>query len=292
MRARVAASLASLLLVAVSGCIPIPIPDSEPIAIYGHKVADEATRAAVKPGQTREEVAHWLGAPAYDIGAGRAYIYPWTLDKGSVAGLAPSGHLLGPWRWAQAQLFIVVFDDEARAVRTGTVDISPGRSVSSALRGWMEAQNLKQFARPQPGGLLSKIVVYRREDAPCKRAEHTIDVWAPSQTPFAPVVAVDEQTVGDVRKGEFLEVAVAPGVHLVVVEGIPRFRRFEFEGQGFREWNPASLMVHLKPGQTAYAETWVCAGAYESSPRYLTYLEWRDAEQVRDELTKLKTAWP
>jgi len=289
---RVAVGLASLLLVAVSGCIPIPIPHSEPIVVYGNAVAEEAIRATVAPGQTREDVVQRLGTPAYDFGAGRAYVYPWTQDKGSVVALAPSGHILGPGRWAEARLFVIVFDDDGRAVKTGSVDISPGRSVSSALRGWMVAQKLSEFIRPQPGGIPSTIVVYRRASAPCNLAQRTIDVWSPFQTPFAPVVTVDEHSVGDVLKGEFLELAVAPGVHLVVVEGVPPFRRFEFEGQPFRKGDPASLTVHLEPGQVIYAETWVCSEAYQTNPRYFTYLESRDAEQARTELTKLKSAWP
>jgi outer membrane protein assembly factor BamE (lipoprotein component of BamABCDE complex) len=284
--------LASLLVVAVSGCVPIPIPNSEPIVVYGNAVAEEAIRETVVPGQTREDVVQRLGTPAYDFGAGRAYVYPWTQDRGSVAALTPSGQMLGPWRWAEARLFIVVFDDDGRAVKTGTVDIPPARSVSSALRAWMDSQKLKEFIRPQPGRMLSRILVYRRENAPCMRAQRTIDVWAPFQTPFAPVVTVDGQTVGDVLKGEFLELAVAPGAHLVVVDGVPPFRHFEFEGQPFRKGDPASLTVHLEAGQTVYAETWVCAEAYQTTMRYFTYLESRDAEQLRAESTKLKSAWP
>lgn len=289
---RLAVGLVCLLIVAVSGCVPIPIPHSEPTVVYGNATAEEAIRAAVVPGKTRDEVVQRLGTPAYNFGAGRAYVYPWTQDKGSVAALAPSGHILGPWRWADARLFIVVFDDDGRAVKTGTVDIPPGRSVSGALRGWMDAQKLTEFVRPQPGGILSTIVVYRRENAPCSRAQRTIDVWAPFQTPFAPVIAVDGQTVGDVLKGDFVELAVAPGAHVVTVEGVPPFRHFEFEGQPFRKADPAPLTVHLEPGQTVYAETWVCAEAYQTNPRYFTYLEPRDAEQARSGLTKLKSAWP
>jgi hypothetical protein len=158
--------------------------------------------------------------------------------------------------------------------------------------GWMDAQKLKEFVRPQPGGILSTIVVYRRENAPCNQAQGTIDAWSPFQTPFAPVITIDGQTVGDVLKGEFLELAVAPGAHLVVVEGVPPFRRFEFEGQPFRKADPTSLTVHLEPGQTVNAETWVCTEPYQTNPRYFAYLESRDAEQARTELVKLKSAWP
>lgn len=292
MIARVAIGLASLVLVALWGCIPIPLPRGEPIVVYGNTVSEEAMRAAVLPGQTSEEVVRRLGAPAYDFGAGRAYIYPWTQDIGGVAAVAPSGHLFGPWRWAKAQLFVVVFDDERRVVRTGTADISPGRSVSGALRGWMDAEKLQHYARPQAVGWPSRIVVYRREEAPCKRAERTLDVWAPFQSPFTPVITVDGRTVGDVRKGDFFELEAAPGSHLVAVEGVPEFRYFEFEGQPFRRADHAPLAVNLEAGQTVYAETWVCLEIYQTNGRYFTFLELRDAKQARDELTTLKPAWP
>jgi hypothetical protein len=267
---RAAMALASLLLVAASGCVPIPIPHREPVVIYGSAIADETTRATVAPGQTAGRIIERLGVPDYNFGAGRAYVYPWTQDEGSVAPLASSGRILGPWSWAEAHLFIVVFDDDGVAVRTGTEDISPGRSVSGAVRGWMEEQKLDEFIRPQPGGTASTIVVYRRASAPCQRAHGRIDVWSPFQTPFAPVVAVDEQTVGDVLKGEFLELAVAPGAHRLVIEGVPPYRDFEFEGQPFARGGPAALAPQLEPGQTVYAEAWICAEANQTKPRYFT----------------------
>jgi hypothetical protein len=156
----------------------------------------------------------------------------------------------------------------------------------------MVAEKLTGFLRPQPGGPSSTLIVYRRADAPCDRSKHALDVWSPFQTPFAPSVAVDGQTVGDLRRGEFLRFALSPGDHLVVVDPVPPFRRFEAEGLRYRKSDPASLAVRLDAGHTVYAETWVCGETYQTSPRFLTYLESRDADLALSALTDLKAAWP
>ena len=279
-------------IVAVVGCVPIPIPNIDPPIVHGDRVAGEANRAAVVPGQSREEVIQRLGVPDYNLGAGRAFVYPWTRDKGSVLGVAPSGYVLGPWRWAEARVFIVVFGDDGRSMKTGTAAVPMFRSVSGVVRNWMKEHDLPVLTYPQPGDSSSTIVIYRRMDPPCSLAQRTIDPWSPFQSPFAPTVKVDEQVVGDLQRGEFLQWATAAGTHLVVVEGVPPFRRFEAEGMQSSKSEAASLAVKVEPGQTIYAEAWTCCQAYQTGPRCLTYLEFRDAEQARAGVSSLKSAWP
>jgi hypothetical protein len=246
----------------------------------------------VVPGQSRDDVIQRLGFPDYNLGAGRAFVYPWTRDKGGVLGVAPSGHILGPWRWAEARVFIVVFGDDGRALKTGTAEVPMFRSASGVVRGWMKEHDLPLLTYPQPGDTSSTIVIYRRMDAPCGLAQRTIDPWSPVQSPFAPAVKIDEQVVGDLQKGEFLQSAVAPGTHNLVVEGIPPFRRFEAEGMQSSRSEAASLSVKVEPGQTIYAEAWTCCQAYQTDPRCLTYVELRDAESARAGVSSLKSAWP
>jgi hypothetical protein len=123
-------------------------------------------------------------------------------------------------------------------------------------------------------------------------AQRTIDPSTPFQSPFAPTVTVDEQTVGDLQKGEFLRLTVTPGMHHVVVEGVAPFRRFELEGMRLSKGDAASLAVKVEPGQTIYAETWTCYEAHQTNPKYLTYLESRNAEQAQADVITLKSAWP
>lgn len=295
MKGRFAATIGLLtaFTLAVAGCIPVPIPHSESV-VYGNAVGEEAFRQKILPGQTREEVIQRLGSPAYNFGAGRAFVYPWTVDKGNILILIPGGGVLGA-AWADARLFVVVFDDDSRALKTGVAEIPLYRSVSGVVRSWMSAQELAGFIRPQPEDRPSTIIVYRRASVPCNPRDHAVDPYSP----FAPTVSVDGETVGDARKGEFLRLAVTPGTHLVVVEAIPGFRRFESESTTrVSQDSPASLKVHVEPGQTIHAETWLCLEADKAIPydrryhRYQMHLELRDSERARVELSNLNSAWP
>lgn len=284
--------LLSAFITAAAGCVPVPIPHGEPSIVFGSAIAEEAVRATVLPGQKSEEVIQRLGTPAYDFGAGRAFVYPWTTDQGNVAILAPGVGMLGVMQQTKAQLFIVAFGDDGRAVKSGAVEMPLFRSVSGEVRQWMLAQGLTPFLQPQPGDNSSTIIVFRRTSAPCDPRQHAIDPWSPFQSPFAPTVAVDGQTVGDVLKGEFIHLTVAPGAHLLMAEAVPPFRHFESEGLRTSKGDPASLAVHVGPGQTIYAETWICVETYKANPQYLMHLESRDAEHARAELTNLTSAWP
>ena len=279
-------------IVAIAGCVPIPIPNIDPPIVHGDRVAGQANRAAMVSGQSHEEVIQRFGVPDYNLGAGRAFVYPWTRDKGSVLGVAPSGHILGPCRWAEARVFIVVFGDDGRSLKTGIAEVPMFRSVSGVVRSWMKEHDLPVLKYPQPGDTSSTIVIYRRMDPACSLAQRTIDPWSPFQSPFAPTVKVDEHVVGDLQKGEFLQWTTAAGTHLVVVEGVPPFRRFEAEGLPSSKSEAALLEVKVQPGKTIYAEAWTCCQAYQTDPRCLTYLELRDAEQARAGVSSLKSAWP
>lgn len=291
-RSRTRLVLLSALAFVLAGCVPIPIPHGKPPVVYGGAIAEEVNRATVLPGQKHEEVIQRVGAPAFNFGAGRAYVYPWTIDQGDVVFLAPGVGMLGGVGWAKAQLFIVAFDDDGRSVKSGTAEVPLFRSVSSEVRRWMVAQGLAELARPQPEGNSSTIVVFRRANPPCDWRQHAIDPWSPFQSPFAPAVAVDGQVVGDVLKGEFINLVVAPGVHHLTVEAVPPFRQFESEGMRSGRGDAASLTVHVGPGQATYAETWICLRAHETNTRYLAHLESRDSEQALPELAGLKSAWP
>jgi len=287
-------SVVSLLIgiVAVAGCVVVPLPHARPPVVYGNAIAEEALRASVVPGQPREEIARRLGEPVYDFGAGRARLYPWTIDQGSMTGLGPGGAILGPVTWAQAQVFIVVFDDDGRSLKAGTAEVPLYRSVSGVLRSWMVSERLVGYIRPQPQADPSAIVVYRRSSAPCDPRNHANEPYSP----FAPAITVDGQTMGDLRKGELLRLDVAPGTHIVAAEAVPAFRRFEYEGvlTMLGRDVPASLAVEVGPRQTVYAEIWLCVemDTDRTKPRYRMHVESRDAEQARAELPRLTSAWP
>ena len=156
----------------------------------------------------------------------------------------------------------------------------------------MVAERLDGYMRPEPEADASAIIVYRRSSAPCDPREHANEPYSP----FAPAVTVDRQTIGDVRKGDLLRLAVAPGTHIVAVESVPAFRRFEYEGvlSMLSRDVPASVTVEVGPRQTVYAETWLCMemDADRTKPRYRMHIELRDAEQARAELPRLTSAWP
>lgn len=288
-----ATGLSSVVMFAVTGCVPLPIPRGEPSVAYGNVIADEAIRAKVLPGQTREEVIQQLGSPSYDFGTGRAFVYPWTVDKGSIVILLPGGALISS-AWADARLFMIAFDDDGHALKTGTAEMISYRSVSGVVRRWMAEQKLDTVIRPQHGSHRSTIVVYRRASAPCNARQHAVEPYSP----FAPTIAIDGQMVGDALKGEFLRLSVAPGDHLVVVEPVSPFQRVEFESFAVNKAGPASLKVRIEPGQTMHAETWLCLEADQAIPydrrfmRYQMHLELRDSELAGAELTKLTSAWP
>jgi hypothetical protein len=289
---RFAVGLVCLLIVAVSGCVPIPIPRLEPTVVYGNAVAKETIRATVVPGQSREEVIERLGAPTYNFGSGRAYVYAWTEDTGSVLAVAPGGVLLGPAALAEARVFIVVFGEDGRSLKTGSAEVPLYRSVSGVVRGWMAAEGLDGYIRTPLEADPSVIILYRRSSAPCDPRRHAVEPYSP----FAPAVTVDGQTIGDVLKGEFLRIVVASGTHSVAVEAVPGFRRFDYEGilTRFSRDIPASLTVEVMPRQMVHAETWLCteADADTGIARYRMHLELREAEQARADLTSLKAAWP
>lgn len=279
-------------IVAVAGCVVVPLPHARPPVVYGNAIAEEALRASVVPGQSREEIVRRLGGPAYNFGGGRAWVYPWTIDQGSMMAFGPGGALLGPAAWAQAHVLIVVFGDDGLSLKTGTAEVPLYRSVSGVLRSWMVAERLDGYIRPQPEADATAIIVYRRSSAPCDPRTHANEPYSP----FAPAVTVDGQTIGDVRKGELLRLAVAPGTHIVAVEAVPGFRRFEYEGvlTMLGRDVPAALAVEVGPRQSVYAETWLCMemDADRAKSRYRMHLELRDAERARAELPRLTSAWP
>lgn len=275
---------------AVMGCVPIPLPRTELSVVFGSAFTEDKLRTFALPGQSRLAVLERLGAPAYNLGSGRVFVYPWTIDKGTLVflPLIPYAPLLGT-AWAESSLFIVVFDVEGRVLRTGNSTIPLYTSVSGAVRKWMVGQGLDGFKPRQQDVGTSAIVVYRRKSPPCVTREHRVDPYSP----FPPPVVLDAETVGDLLKGEYLHLAVAPGQHTVSVDAVPAFRTHEFERlvPVNTVSSPSSLGLEVGSGQTVHVESWLCLVG--STPqRYQMYLEIRDAEQARAALADLKSSWP
>ncbi len=286
-------ALFALLGVSVSvvmGCVPIPLPRSEPSVVFGNELAEDKLRTIVLPGQSRLAVVERLGVPAYSLGRGQVFAYPWTIDKGTLVffPLIPYAPIVGT-AWAESSLFIVVFDEEGRVLRTGVSKVPLYTSVSGAVRQWMAGQSIEEFKPRQRVFGASAIVVYRRKSPPCVAREHQVDPYSP----YPPSVSLDAETVGDLLKGEFLWLSVAPGEHTLYVDAVPAFRAHEFENLVPVKTvsSPASITLEVGSEHTVHVETWLCLVG--STPqRYQMYLEVRSAEQARAALADLKSSWP
>ena len=277
-------------IIVLMGCVPIPIPRSEPSVVFGNELTEDKLSTIVLPGQNRLAVVERLGVPAYNLGGGQVFAYPWTIDRGTLVllPLIPYAPLVGT-AWAESGLLIVAFDDEGRVLRTGTSKVPLYASVSGAVRKWMVGQGIEGFKPRQLDVGASEIVVYRSKAPPCVAREHQVDPYSP----FPPPVAVDAETVGDLLKGEFLRLAVIPGEHTVHVDAVPAFRAHEFESLVPVKTvsSPASLRLEARPGHTTYVESWLCLVG--STPqRYQMNLAVRGAEQARAALADLKSSWP
>lgn len=105
------------VLVAMTGCVAVPVPVGSGKITSGQEVRPEQLEMLVDPSTTRQEIVELMGEPDFIWGPGSVACYYWTKKKGEVWVATPyssAGHDI-----SDTYALLLQFDEHDRIIRIG-----------------------------------------------------------------------------------------------------------------------------------------------------------------------------
>ena len=279
------------LAVLIAGCVAIPIPAMKETVVSGQAVAEDEVRSMVSSGEDLLDVKARFGEPVVNLGPQQIYVYKWTVSKGKLVwftgGRGAAAFGLEPL--TASHLFIIVFGQDGKVLKTGTTQFKPFGTMTEQVRDWLSSNGLAvQVVGPSVGeskGRGPVLFVYRPSKSPCPFP--TFDANS-----FKPSVAVDGIVVGDLKKGEYLASAISAGAHVMTIDPVPYYR---FEGQeksvfvqGLNQGRiPTTVRIQVDPALPTFVETYLCTGTGQIEMHAVV----RDAQSALQAMRDLNPAW-
>ncbi|HWU37490.1 MAG TPA: hypothetical protein VN203_07530 [Candidatus Acidoferrum sp.] len=235
-----------LLFIVSGGCVVIPVPLPETV-VAGKGITGEQV-TLITPGSThREEVIRALGEPYAEFPDLRIVAYRWETNRGRIIWAAggPGGAVAGELPVNIPYNLLIAFDAADRVVTFEKVSFDrmrPWESLREQALIWAETQGLVVPKAPP--------MFMAQEIAPGQSVLYLYldgGFWNNlGLSLIKPEVRVNGKAVGWLRRGEYVAVALAPGVHRVTVDAMPR--------QTMKRWWPtvASIDVQTLSGQAQY----------------------------------------
>ncbi len=238
-----------LLLVISAGCVVIPIPLPEtPVA--GKEITGEQA-SFITPGSThREDVIRELGQPYAEFPDLRILAYSWDMHAGVVLWGAggPGGGGVGGTAVYKYYSLLIAFDPADRVVTFEKIRSPwPWENERELALKWAETQDLEVPKAPS--------MFVAREISPGQSALYLYregGFWDnPGLPNLKPEARVDGKVVGWLRKGEYLAIALGPGVHTVTVNYLHHRTIAPIDSVAL-ERTVTTIDVQTLPGQAHY----------------------------------------
>lgn len=125
-------------IIAIPGCIAVPIPTPEHKVLAGTPVTEEQLSFIHLKKTSQTDVLVRLGSPYLIWEEARIFVYEWEMRQGVLIWAIGAGTAggVGASDIPKRYVLLIEFDSEDRVERFEVVDRPPFKSYGEFLRGW------------------------------------------------------------------------------------------------------------------------------------------------------------